>query len=117
MKAFQSRSSCDAVPRMNEHGGHGPIAFRRMLDQQDFNAPVDFVDFTVIPPGSTIGRHRHVGNDEIYYIVSGRPRVCVDDREMRLESGSLTVVHDGGCHELVNDTPEPVEILVIQVRA
>jgi mannose-6-phosphate isomerase-like protein (cupin superfamily) len=84
------------------------IEFRRLLTRSDFATPVDFVDFTVIPPGSTIGLHDHHGNEEIYFIVSGQPRVAVNGEEIRL--------HSGQAHELVNDTDENVEMFVIQVK-
>jgi mannose-6-phosphate isomerase-like protein (cupin superfamily) len=91
------------------------IEFRRLLTRSDFATPVDFVDFTVIPPGSTIGLHDHHGNEEIYFIVSGQPRVAVNGEEIRLERGSIAVVHSGQAHQLVNDTDENVEMFVIQV--
>ena len=116
MSAFQSVASVAAQHRSGEHGGHGPILFRRVLDHADFSAPVDFVDYTVIAPGSSIGRHYHVGTEEIYYIAAGSPLMRVDAEEARLHPGSVSVVRDGGCHELINDTPDDVAILVIQVR-
>lgn len=98
------------------HDGEGPIQFRRLLTGADFMAPVDFVDFTVIPPGSTIGLHEHSGNEEIYFIAKGKPRVMVEGEERRLKPGSIAVVHSGQCHRLINDCRDDVEILVIQIR-
>jgi hypothetical protein len=98
------------------HGGFGTIHFRRLLTGRDFLAPVDFVDFTVIPPGSTIGLHEHRGNDEMYIIASGAPLMRVGNEHRRLERGSVSVVHSGQSHQLTNDTQEIVEIFVIQVR-
>jgi mannose-6-phosphate isomerase-like protein (cupin superfamily) len=111
-------SSVDAVPpiaRAREHGGEGPIAFRRIFDSSDFASAIDFVDYTRIPPGSTIGRHEHHDNEEIYFVVAGTPLMKVDDEVSRLAPGSFSVVRSGGWHELVNDTSEDTEILVIQV--
>ena len=98
------------------HGGTGPIEFRRLLTQSDFETPIDFVDYTIIPPGSTIGVHEHNGNEEIYFVVSGKPRINVDGQERRVERGSIAVVRSGQMHRLVNDTDENVAIFVIQVR-
>jgi mannose-6-phosphate isomerase-like protein (cupin superfamily) len=108
----------DVSPRtLNaNHDGYGPIEFRRLLNQSDFSSPIDFVDFTIIPAGSTIGAHRHDGNDEIYFIVEGSPRVAIDGNERRLEPGGIAVVRSGQTHGLVNDSKLPVKIFVIQVR-
>ena len=108
----------DVSPRTlhKNHDGIGPIEFRRLLDQSEFSSPIDFVDFTIIPPGSTIGMHRHVGNDEIYIIVAGRPLVAVDGNERRLDPGAIAVVRSGQTHGLINDSSDEVKIFVIQVR-
>jgi mannose-6-phosphate isomerase-like protein (cupin superfamily) len=98
------------------HGGAGDIEFRRLLEQAEFESPIDFVDYTVIPPGSTIGSHEHSGNEEIYFVVTGKPRIRVGTCERRLQRGSLAVVRSGQTHQLINDTDEPAAIFVIQVR-
>jgi mannose-6-phosphate isomerase-like protein (cupin superfamily) len=82
----------------------------------DFDAPIDFVDFTIIPPGSSIGWHGHEGNEEVYFIAAGNPLVKVMNEQRRLSRGDIAVVRSEQSHELTNDTPEDVQILVFQVR-
>lgn len=113
--SFARLADAHAVARANEHGGRGPIEFRRLLTKADFAAPVDFVDVTHVPPGSTIGMHRHDGTEEIYVILAGEPRVDVDGDERRLSAGDVAVVHAGGRHALLNDTAQVVTIAVIQL--
>jgi|GEM_PF-6154769 len=60
--------------------------------------------------------HQHLGNEEIYFVVSGESLMRVNGHEARLSKGSLSVVRDGESHELINDRAGDVEILVIQVR-
>jgi oxalate decarboxylase/phosphoglucose isomerase-like protein (cupin superfamily) len=104
------------VRRMGEHQGVGPISFRRMLDGSAFESPIDFVDVTTVPPGSTIGSHAHDGTEEIYIILSGTPLVEVDGDIRRLAIGDVAVVRSGGSHSLTNDTSGDVFIGVVQVR-
>lgn len=101
--------------RMNEHDGCGPIRFSRLLSSSSFESRVDFVDHTIIPPGSTIGRHEHIGNEEFYFVARGAPLIRVDDQEVRAARGTVAIVRSGQSHELVNDTDEDVEILVVQI--
>ena len=115
MQRFVKTHEIDAQTVDRNHGGQGVIQFRRLLTGKDFAGPIEFVDFTVIPPGSTIGIHRHDGNEEIYLIAAGRPRVAVDGEETRLKRGSIAVVHSGQTHQLLNDTSDDVEIFVVQV--
>lgn len=104
------------IMRSGEHGGSGDIFFRRLLEQSSFSAPIDFVDYTVVPPGSVIGRHQHVGNEEMYFVVSGEPHIQVEEETRRFAPGGLSVVRDGQFHSLTNDTDQDVVILVVQVR-
>jgi mannose-6-phosphate isomerase-like protein (cupin superfamily) len=115
VKHFVSIEEVSPLVRSGEHGGIGFIAFRRMLTKVDFAAPIDFVDYTIIPPKSTIGRHEHEGNEELYFVASGSPIVRVQGVERRAEVGSVAVVRSGEWHELINDSEEPVAIFVVQV--
>jgi mannose-6-phosphate isomerase-like protein (cupin superfamily) len=115
MRSFADMTEIPALLREREHGGDGPIWFRRLLSSQEFRSKVDFIDFTIIPPGSTIGRHTHMGNEEVYFIASGSPLIRVEGEERRITPGGVAVVRSGQWHELVNDTSEAVRIFVIQV--
>ena len=115
MKRFAFTDAVSAAEHRNEHGGSGSIFFQRILDSVDFQSPIDFIDYTHVLPGSSIGRHEHHGNEEIYFIAAGTPLMRVNGEEARLRRGSLAVVRDGEWHELVNDTAWNVEILVFQV--
>lgn len=115
MKKFASVDGDSAIERRDEHGGRGPIQFQRILNSLEFRSPVDFIDYTHVPSGSSIGRHEHHGNEEIYFVTAGTPLMRVNGEEARLRRGSFAVVRDGEWHELVNDTAWNVEIMVIQV--
>jgi len=115
-ESFVSISNIPVKEIQNDHGGQGPISFRRLLRADAFMSPIDFVDFTVIPPKSEIGFHDHFNNEEIYMIVQGTPLVCLQEKRERLELGSVAIVRSGEGHGLINDTDEDVAIFVIQVR-
>lgn len=114
--SFAFLSDVKAIERSGEHGGEGLIVFRRMLEGASFDAAVDFLDVTSIPPGSTIGTHDHVDSEEIYVVLDGEPLIDVQGIERRLCRGDVAVVHPGGRHALRNDTDHDVTIAVIQLR-
>ncbi len=116
LAVFCTIGSVPAVERSREHDGVGTIRFRRMFDASAFSSPIDFVDVTVVPPGSTIGKHTHVGTEEIYIVLAGAPLVEVDGDARRLLPGDVSVVRSGGSHALVNDSGSDVQIAVVQVR-
>ena len=101
---------------VGDHGGVGPVLFRRLMDGGAFQAPIDFVDYTIVPPGSSIGLHKHKGNDELYFVIEGSPIVTFADEERILQPGDIAVIRDGESHTLKNDTARDVTILVVQAR-
>ncbi|MDQ2775379.1 MAG: cupin domain-containing protein [Acidobacteriota bacterium] len=113
---FGRVADAEIVYRSQEHGGTGPLQFRRIFPDDVFQSPIDFVDFTTIPAGSTIGRHEHHGNEELYYVARGNPTIILNGEKRELEPGGFAIVRDGECHELINATGRDVDILVIQVR-
>jgi len=115
MRHFISPYEAPSAQRQEDHGGIGSITFRRLMTSADFLTKIDFVDFTLIGPGSTIGNHQHVGNEELYLVLSGTPLVRVNGEERRLTRSDIAVVRSGESHELINDSPDEVEILVVQV--
>lgn len=116
MRIFTGTREIKGTVRDREHGGTGVLTFRRLLTSTDFASAIDFVDYTSIPPGSTIGLHRHDGNEELYLIVSGTPVVRVETTVRRLQKGDVAVVRSGESHELENDTQHDVEMFVVQVH-
>lgn len=116
LQSFVAGIESTPIRRSGEHGGVGSITFRRLLACDQFSSNVEFVDYTIVPPGSTIGRHMHDGNEELYYIASGSPLVNVNGEERRLQPHDVAVVRSGQWHELINDTADDVEIFVVQVR-
>jgi uncharacterized cupin superfamily protein len=77
------------------------------------------VNLTRLPPGSvTALQHRHSQQDEMIFVLEGRPTLYVDDRVTQLEPGMCAgFAHDGAAHHLENHTARDVLILEIGDRA
>src|ERR1700730_264427 len=116
MDVFIHPDLMPAQNRLAEPGGAGPFFFRRLMDASQFASAFDFVDFTVVPAGSSIGKHFHQRNEELYFVISGAPLINVNGCERRVGPGSLAVVRSGEWHSLTNDTLESVTILVVQAQ-
>jgi mannose-6-phosphate isomerase-like protein (cupin superfamily) len=107
--------SIPSIEIVEDHGGEGPIRFRRLFSSEDWPGPIDFVDYTVVPSGSSIGVHGHEGNDEIYLVVTGEATVTLDSREHPVTSGDVIVTPSGSSHGLRNDGSKPLIMFVVQV--
>ena len=57
------------------HEGKGEIATRMLWEHQDFRNNWGFVGHGVLPPGTSVGYHRHDRIEEAYIILSGSGRM------------------------------------------
>jgi mannose-6-phosphate isomerase-like protein (cupin superfamily) len=97
------------------HAGEGLVSFRRLLSEADFRGPWNFVDYAVLPPGASIGRHTHGGNEELYLVLEGQGSMHLDGREFPVRAGHVVVNRPGGTHGLVNDSDAPLRLFVVEV--
>jgi mannose-6-phosphate isomerase-like protein (cupin superfamily) len=119
VKALFSRCNLDelALTAVRAHGGDGQIQFCRIADAAALAGGCNFIDLAVVPPGSTIGRHRHEASEEEFYLVlSGHAQMVRNGEELRVGPGDLVRNPPGGEHELRALGPEPVRLFVFEVR-
>ena len=103
------------LAQVRAHEGAGLIGFRRIFGAEDFASACDFADYAVLPPGSSIGVHRHGDDEELYLVLEGEGTMTLDGRTFRVGRGSVVLNRAGGEHGLVNDGATPLKIFVIQV--
>jgi mannose-6-phosphate isomerase-like protein (cupin superfamily) len=96
------------------HGGPGEVLAARALARAE--GGLAFVDFVVVPPGVAVGRHTHGQDEELYIIIDGCAEVVVDDEQRTVRSGDVVHNRAGGTHELRNDGPDPLRMVVVDVR-
>jgi len=108
------------VTRKRLFEGEGESVIESLFAPGDFSAgiKVRLCARITIPAGGSIGHHVHRGEDELYYILSGRGMVR-DGGEVRdVLPGSAILTRSGEGHELMNaGTEELVLLAVIPVRA
>lgn len=97
------------------HGGVGVVDHVQLLSDADFAGPVRFVNHTVLPPGASIGSHRHGDDEELYVVLSGTGRMTVDGTDFPVAAGDVVVNQPDGTHGLVNDSSTDLALLVVEV--
>jgi mannose-6-phosphate isomerase-like protein (cupin superfamily) len=97
------------------HEGVGQILTRR-VEGGDPSQGANFIDLTILPPGASIGVHRHgPDNEELYIVVSGHGRMLLDGKEFDVGPGDVVVNSALGQHALCNLGSEPIRLVVVEV--
>jgi mannose-6-phosphate isomerase-like protein (cupin superfamily) len=105
-----------ALEEVTAHGGAGQILFNRVLEGERLQGQWNFVDYAVLPPGSSIGIHTHGKNEELYLVLEGEGLMHRDGREFRVGPGSVVLNRPGGTHGLRNDGENALRLFVVEVR-
>jgi mannose-6-phosphate isomerase-like protein (cupin superfamily) len=106
------------LSRVCAHGGDGEIRFARIAEAAAFAGGCNFVDYAELPPGASIGRHRH-GDDEeeLYLVLEGNGVLWRDGEQIAVRAGDLVRNRPGGEHGLRNTGPSLLRLFVIELRA
>jgi mannose-6-phosphate isomerase-like protein (cupin superfamily) len=105
-----------ALEGVRAHDGEGEIGFARLVEGGQVEGPVNFVDLAVLPPGTSIGRHRHGDDEEEYYLVlDGVGTMWRDGDTFAVSAGDLVRNRAGGMHGLTNSGPSDLRLFVFEV--
>jgi uncharacterized cupin superfamily protein len=99
------------------HDGVGSIGFVRLSERFGLAGDWIFVDFASVPPGHTVGLHRHAADEELYVIVRGAGVATTNGVDEAIAAGSVLVNPPHAVHGIRNDGPEPLEFVVLKVPA
>lgn len=87
----------------NVFGGVGPIYGRDIWPADKFpKSAGKFLRYMTLPPGSTLGRHSHTGEHELFMILSGKVEAEDNGEKVILEPFDVLLTGDGGFHALNN---------------
>jgi mannose-6-phosphate isomerase-like protein (cupin superfamily) len=80
------------------HGGRGRVMYRRALAPEVFFTNWAYVDHVTVPAGASVGRHRHEGVEEIWYVMSGDGTARVGTESAAIRKGDAVPVLLGDSH-------------------
>ena len=83
-------------------GGKGAVTLEHFMDQAMANGAGRLFAQTIVPPGSSVGLHKHEGDSEVYYILEGKALVNDNGVEVELGAGDINFCADGSSHAIEN---------------
>ncbi len=102
-------------PMQNYRGGTGTAQYRRALDPTVFLTNWSYMDHLLLPPGSSEGRHRHAGVEEIYYVLNGDGEVQVNGETAPIHKGDAVPVLLNDAHSFRNNGAQDLELMIVGV--
>ncbi len=96
------------------HDGAGVLRHREVIGGKDFQADIRFLNYTVLPPGTSIGLHRHGNDQELYIVLSGHGEMELDGETYPAQPGDVFVNEPYGTHGLRNTGGEDLAVLVLE---
>jgi oxalate decarboxylase/phosphoglucose isomerase-like protein (cupin superfamily) len=113
----------------------GNIVQMRWLFQREMGGDMVFFHHVTIPPGAVEGTHRHIGSEELYFVIAGNGIAYMEDgndprtstyplvqraiygldpvpcRELPVQPGSVIYTKSGGVHGIRNPGTEPLQFV------
>jgi mannose-6-phosphate isomerase-like protein (cupin superfamily) len=94
-------------------GGKGQVFMEHFLDLHKAGGAGRLFCKTVIPPGASIGVHKHEGDCEVYYILKGEAVVMDNGTPVKLGPGDVNFCRDGETHGIENVGSDDLEYIAV----
>lgn len=95
-------------------GGEGQLLgrFAYTRHQTDDQDAIREIGWLTLPPGASIGLHKHTNNEDVYLIVEGDGIfVGTDGKEIPVSDGDVTIARPGQSHSLKNTGRRPLRFI------
>lgn len=94
-------------------GGKGKITITRLFESEEIQGKARLVAQITLEPGCSIGFHEHVGEEEIFYVISGTATVNDEGVDKILQTGDAALTKGGQSHSLRNDGSETAKVMAV----
>jgi len=97
------------------HDGDGLCPHRSILGENDFETPLRFINYTVIPPNCSFGQHRHGDDNEVYIVLEGKGEYTENGCTESVSQGDIMVNARFASHGIRNTGDTDMRLLVLDV--
>lgn len=108
---IQRANQMEVEIREKMKGGTGKVSVTHLLRPIQMKGHSRFFGKMSIEPGSSIGLHQHLDEEEIYYICKGTG-ICEDNGiRQTVKEGDIILTGNGASHSIENNSSETLEVL------
>lgn len=110
---IRKASEMQSETRANMRGGAGSVTVQPFFTPDEITAKSRLCAKLTLPPGSSIGVHEHLKEDEVYIITRGSGILDDGETETRVEAGDAVLTGNGESHAIRNDGDEALEVIAV----
>jgi len=99
--------------RERMRGGEGAVEILHIFRSKELTGRTRLFARLRLGAGSSIGFHRHEGEEEVFYILSGTGHVSEGGPVSPVGPGDAVLTGAGGGHSISNTGPDPLEFLAV----
>lgn len=99
--------------RHQMRGGKESVTIRHFFSKDELSAKCRLCGRLVLPPGASIGMHKHEMEDEVFIIERGKGILDDGHSQTNVESGDVILTGNGAEHALINNGNEPLELIAV----
>jgi quercetin dioxygenase-like cupin family protein len=100
-------------PSIIQPSEHANYSSDKMGKATIFDSPRLLVGLNAFEPGQRHALHAHAGQDKVYYVLEGRGRFLLEERELEMKAGDLLVAPEGVPHGVHNSGPGRLLVLAV----
>lgn len=113
---YVKKHSHEDILKPQMRGGEGTVTIQPIADGEELPEKCRLFGTIHIPVGASIGMHEHVGECEMFYVLSGDPIIIDDEKEYTAHPGDCILTHSGHKHGVKNVGSEPVVMVANIVK-
>ena len=98
------------------HEGEGVCPHATIFPGSEIDAPVQFINYTIIPPGCSFGLHAHGSDNEFYVVLAGNGIYTQNGEEAVVEAGDIIMNAPYDVHGIRNTGNVDMPLLVFEVK-
>ena len=109
-----TRAQQQKMEKQGLGGGKGTVdaAFAFTRDKASAGQAIKEISWLTLKPGTSIGYHKHIDNEDAYIIVSGSGLFKdADGKDYPVSAGDITIVRKGESHGLTNNGKQPLVLV------
>ncbi|MFC1451754.1 cupin domain-containing protein [Verrucomicrobiota bacterium] len=99
--------------REDMRGGEGTVTIVHCFEKEEISANARLCSRLILPPGSSIGTHRHEAEDEVFIVMRGSGLIDDGESQARVSVGDAVLTGRGESHAVRNDGTEDLEMVAV----